>query len=161
MRVHNPTRHHRSKRLRLNLLRAPAPSALLQSPGLLLQRVADQEFAQFCERYARRTGRIGQKRRSRHTGNCVRFQNPARSFLVEDEVGPLDAGTFQRLVGAYGHVLHLRGHSFGQRRRAQMLGSAGSVFGLVVVEHTLRNDLDDGKGLRVFVADDGHSQFRS
>ena len=82
---------------------------------LLLQRVAHKLRAELGERDARRTRSVGQKRRLGHAGNGVRFKNPARPIIFQDEIGTRHPAARENAMRPHGKVLDIRRRFSGKR----------------------------------------------
>ena len=97
--------------------------------------------------------RLGQQAGGRHAGNGVGLQYvniPAPEDHVRAAVSPAEKG----LVGHFRVGLRRFGDGVIDTGRANFLGDAGRVLGLVIEKFVgrVRDDFDEGKGLKVVVA---------
>ena len=109
---------------------------------LLTEGITDKPRTEFRKRNARRTRGIGKQRCSRHAGNGIRLQRPARTVFFQNEIRARNPFARQRAVGTNRKLLHHPRRFIRQRRGTQVLRTTGSIFRLEIVEIAFRNDFD-------------------
>src|SRR5438132_6705029 len=113
-------------------------------------RVVDQPLAQLIERDAGGASRIGQEGELGQPGHGVDLEHPRRPFRVDDDVDASHAGASELDEGASSGVRGGCARGFRDAGRDDVVRLARRVFGVVVVDRVLADDLEGRQDLQVW-----------